>query len=94
MTASKHHPFAPVVESPRARPPPLLGVVDRADGRLAYVNAGHPPPFVAATHGVATVLRDATERPPSTITLQLRTAVRDHARRQRDDVTILVARRT
>jgi len=44
--------------------------------------------------GLAAVLRGSADHPPATITTQLRTAVRDHASRQRDDVTILVARRT
>ena len=44
--------------------------------------------------GVAAVLQGHAGGPPATITTQLRTAARDHARLQRDDVTVLVARRT
>jgi sigma-B regulation protein RsbU (phosphoserine phosphatase) len=127
----------------------FIAVIDRAEGGLHYVNAGHPPPFVVSaagvtelgptgplvsgvlsdaawsvgecpfgfgdvlvafsdglleardeggaefgTHGVAAVLREDADRLPAAITTRLRTAVRDHAPRQRDDVTILVARRT
>ncbi|MDF1603504.1 SpoIIE family protein phosphatase [Nocardioides sp. YIM 152315] len=46
------------------------------------------------TDGVAAVLRDGADGAPDLITTRMRSAVRDHARRQRDDVTILVARRT
>jgi sigma-B regulation protein RsbU (phosphoserine phosphatase) len=46
------------------------------------------------TAGVTAVLEEARDRPAANLTMQLRTAVRDHALRQRDDVTILVARRT
>ena len=35
----------------------FIGVVDRAGGRLAYVNAGHPPPFVVGADGVPTWCR-------------------------------------
>ena len=44
--------------------------------------------------GVEAVLAASTGKAPADLVTRLRSAVRDHAESQRDDVTILVVRRT
>lgn len=126
----------------------FVAVVDTAADRLAYVNAGHPPPLLVSggrqveleptgplvsgvladatwevetrafgpgdtlvafsdglieardasgaefgQAGVESVLVATAGRRPAEVVTRLRSAVRDHAVSQRDDVTVLVVRR-
>ncbi len=126
----------------------FVAVIEPAADRLSYVNAGHPPPLVAAggtlaelaptgplvsgvltestweveirdfgpgsvllafsdglleardsageefgRSGVESVLGSGLGQSPERLVTRMRSAVRDHAVSQRDDVTILVVRR-
>jgi sigma-B regulation protein RsbU (phosphoserine phosphatase) len=126
----------------------FVAVIEPAEDRLAYVNAGHPPPLVAAggtfvelaptgplvsgaltestwevetrhfgsgsvlvafsdglleardgdgeefgMAGIESVLASGAGQSPDRLVTRMRSAVRDHAVSQRDDVTILVVRR-